>query len=324
MKKIVSVLLCAVIGLMSMSGCGKKEKDERLHIVCTIFPEYDWTMQIIGENPGAAEVTMLLDNGVDLHSYQPSMDDIMKISDCDVFIYVGGESDKWVTDALAQAKNDDMIVVKLMDVLQDRLKEEEAVEGMQIHDDHDDHDDHETENDEHVWLSVRNAAASCDAITEALVKADSANADVYKKNSESYKKKLLQLDDEYKAAVSASEIKTILVGDRFPFRYLVDDYGIDYYAAFSGCSAETDASFDTIIFLAKKVDELGLEYILKTETSDDSVVNTIKNNTKSKNQQILTLDSMQSTTSSDIKEGISYLSVMKKNCEVLKQVLKNK
>ncbi len=322
MKKIISLVICAAIGLLSLSGCGSKEKDGKLHIVATIFPEYDWTMQIIGDNPGNADVSMLLDNGVDLHSYQPSMDDIMKISECDVFIYVGGESDKWVRDALSQAKNKDMIVIDLMDVLKDRLKEEETVEGMQGHDD-DGHDD-ETENDEHVWLSLRNASAACDAIADALSKADSKNADTYKKNSESYKKKLSQLDEEYKAAASSSKTKTILVGDRFPFRYLVDDYGLDYYAAFSGCSAETDASFDTIIFLAKKSDELGLKYILKTETSDSSVVETIRDNTKTKDQKILTLDSMQSTTSSDIRGGTSYLSVMEKNCEVLKQVLENK
>lgn len=323
MKKIISLMLCAAIGMLSLSGCGSKEKDGKLHIVATIFPEYDWTMQIIGDNPGDIEVSMLLDNGVDLHSFQPSMDDIMEISECDVFIYVGGESDKWVSDALAQAKNKDMIVVDLMDVLKDRIKEEETVEGMQDHE-HDEDDDHETENDEHVWLSLKNASAACDAITDALVKADSKNAGTYKKNSENYKKQLSQLDGEYNAAASASKTKTILVGDRFPFRYLVDDYGLDYYAAFSGCSAETDASFDTIIFLAKKVDELGLKYILKTETSDTSVVNTIKDNTKNKDQEILTLDSMQSTTSSDISGGVSYLSVMKKNYDVLKQALENK
>ena len=317
MKKLIAFMLCAAVLLLCCCGCSKKDKDGKLKIVATTFPLYDWIMQVIGSNPGEADVTLLLDKGVDLHSYQPSVDDIIKISDCDVFIYVGGESDQWVSDALKQAKNKDMIVINLMDTLKDHLKDEELVEGMQGASEEEEEDAY----DEHIWLSLHNASLSCDAIRDALCRADEKNADIYRKNTVAYQKKLTSLDQDFRTAVSGGATDTIVVGDRFPFRYLCDDYRIRYFAAFSGCSAETQASFATIIFLAKKVDEYGLKTILKTESADDSVASTIKDNTTSKDQQLLTLDSMQSVTSEQIKGGTTYLSVMQSNLAVLQQAL---
>ena len=312
MKKYIAILLVAAMATLGISACRKEnsnketkvQKDSDIKVVTTIFPEYDWVRQIAGEEADQMDITMLLDNGVDLHSYQPTAEDIMKVSDCDLFVYVGGESDAWVDDALKQAKNKDMQVVDLLDVLGNSAKEEE-----------------EPEYDEHVWLSVKNAEVLSKAIADALEKVDPDHKDIYQENASAYSEKLKDLDAKYQEVVDGASQKTLLFGDRFPFRYLVDDYGLSYYAAFVGCSAESEASFDTISFLANKVDELGLKDIMAIENSNQKIAKTIIENTKEKNQKILTLDSMQSTTSDDVKNGTTYLSVMEKNLEVLKEAL---
>lgn len=315
-----------------MGGCGKaasssapapsalQSGNKPLKIVTTIFPEYDWVRQILGEHAKNVELTMLLDNGVDLHSYQPTADDIIKISDCDLFLYVGGESDGWVEDALKEATNKEMQVINLLDVLGEQAKVEEVVEGMAAEEEESEDED-EPEYDEHVWLSLKNAETLCNAITDALEEIDPANKDAYATNAASYLEKLAALDGEYQTVVDNAARKTVLFGDRFPFRYLVDDYGLSYYAAFAGCSAETEASFETISFLAQKVDELKLPCVLTIEGAKHKIAETIVQNTAEKNQSILTLDSMQSTTSTDVANGTTYLSVMESNLDVLKQAL---
>jgi len=320
-------MLCALTA-SALAGCGRTgantEDNGKINIVTTIFPEYDWVMNILGERADKAEVTMLLDNGVDLHSYQPTADDMLMIAGCDVFIYVGGESDGWVDDALKSESNPDRVVINLLDVLGDSVKEEELVEGMQGEEEEEEGEEDEEEGpeyDEHVWLSLKNASIICDAIEGALAGVDSEGASVYEKNCADYKAELSALDAEYAKAAESGKVKTILFGDRFPFRYMTDDYGLDYYAAFVGCSAETEASFETIIFLANKVDELGLSSIITIEKSDGRIAGTIRDNTSAKDQKILTLDSMQSVTSDDVVKGESYLSIMKSNLEVLKEAL---
>ena len=540
MKKTCSLILALLLLFSVLSGCGQTAENteptpeatstaqpiatatatatatvpagKTLRIVTTIFPEYDWVREILGDKADNAEITMLLDNGVDLHSYQPTADDIIKISDCDLFIYVGGESDGWVDDALKNATNKDMKVINLLNVLGDSVKTEEMVEGMQETEhghDHDhskevstfeddevqdrslsdwagdwqsaypfaldgtlddafaamaeegkmtadeykayyqngyktditsididrahieftyeggkkvgadykyvgyyiqnwstgtraamyrfeaedkdsgapiyiefndhmiepaaaehfhirmsnesldtiadpenswptffpadmtgeeicehmeghDHDEEEgeeheheeeTEYDEHVWLSLKNAGVLVGALSNALQELDPDNKDAYASNSGAYVKKLAALDGEYQQAVDAASTKTVLFGDRFPFRYLVDDYGLSYYAAFAGCSAESEASFETISFLAKKVDELKLPCVLTIEGTQHKIAETVVQNTAEKNQKILTMDSMQSTTSQDVENGTTYLSVMEKNLSVLKEAL---
>lgn len=340
MKKYISVLLALVMTVLCFTACGSKSAEkstaktsqkttteassgEKLKIVTTIFPEYDWVKQILGEESSNAELTMLLDDGVDLHSYQPTAEDITKISDCDLFIYVGGESDTWVDDALKEAVNKNMKVINLLDVLGNTVKEEEVVEGMEAEEEEEESEgaEEEPEYDEHVWLSLKNAQVLCKEIGKDLEDLDKAHADVYQKNTDAYVEALAALDKKYQETVDAANQKTLLFGDRFPFRYMVDDYGLTYYAAFVGCSAETEASFKTISFLAKKVDELGLRYVMTIEKSDQKIAKTIIQNTKEKNQQILTLDSMQSTTSKDVENGTTYLSVMADNLNVLKEAL---
>lgn len=331
-KRIFAVFFSLLLAAGILGGCEKAEfssisapsasqsGNKPLKIVTTIFPEYDWVREILGDKADRAEVTMLLDNGVDLHSYQPTADDIIKISDCDLFIYVGGESDGWVEDALKEATNKEMQVINLLDVLGEQVKEEEVVEGMEAEEEESE-DENEPEYDEHVWLSLKNAETLCNAITDALEEIDPANKDAYAANAASYLEKLAALDGEYQTVVDNAARKTVLFGDRFPFRYLVDDYGLSYYAAFAGCSAETEASFETISFLSGKVDELGLPCVLTIEGAQHKIAETIVQNTAKKNQSILTLDSMQSTTSTDVENGTTYLSVMESNLDVLKQAL---
>lgn len=516
MKKIISALLAVLMLAGMLSGCANPSDvptvsttaaataapsqteapaKTKISVVTTIFPEYDWVREILGDKADNAEIALLLDNGVDLHSYQPTADDIIKISDCDLFVYVGGESDEWVDEALKNATNKDMKVINLLDVLKDTVKTEEAKPGMQAEEGHnhgyshfDDSDvqdrtlfdwdgdwqsvypylqegildevmerkaengsktaeeyrayyetgyktdvsqitidaesrtmcfvkngvavkatyeykgyqiydyasgsrgvryffeatggdadapkfvqfsDHgigpgkaehfhiysgndgfdalsqemdnwptyyptdmsgseikedmleheEKEYDEHVWLSLKNAETLVGAISNALQELDPDSKDTYAANADAYVQKLSALDAEYRKAVSAGTYKTVLFGDRFPFRYLADDYGLNYYAAFAGCSAESEASFETISFLAKKVDELKLPCVLTIEGAQHKIAETIVKNTTEKNQKVLTMDSMQSTTSQDVANGTTYLSVMEKNLDVLKEAL---
>lgn len=326
----------------------ESENTEKIKIISEIFPTYDWIKVVAGENINKFDLNLLLDKGNDLHNYIATAKDISDLSEADLFIYVGGTSDRWVGPALKSADNEKLKTINLVELLGDNVKIEELVEGMQEEehdheegkqeDDHDheegkqednqDHaeekheDDHEEEIDEHVWLSLKNAQIYVLEISKVLSELDPASADIYEKNAKEYINELDKLDKEYAKEIKASNKDTILVGDRFPFRYLVDDYNLKYYAAFVGCSAETEASFDTVIYLAKKLDELKLDTVLTIDGSNTKVANTIVENTTDKDEKILVLDSLQSINKEDIENGKSYLDVMKGNLEILKQVLK--
>ena len=340
MKKLIMFACAAMLVLCGVCACSdtKADKakggiDNKISIVTTIFPEYDWVREVIKGQESKIDLTFLMSKGTDLHSYQPNVEDITKISNCDLFIYVGGESDAWVHDVLVQAKNKNMKVIGLVDILGDQAKAEEVVEGMEHdHEDGDEHDhedgdghdhDHEEVIDEHVWLSLRNAQAFVKAIGEAVAALDPPNADSYKANTAAYTEKLAALDAEYKTAVNEGSKKTLLFGDRFPFRYLVDDYELKYYAAFVGCSAETEASFETIAFLTEKVDELDLHTVLTIEGKDHKIAETIAKTAKnSKDIKIVSLNSIQGTTAKDAENGTTYYSIMQSNLEVLREALK--
>ena len=321
LRKILSyiVMTCMVLGLVGCSPSSALKDKDKLMIVTTIFPEYDWVREVLGDEADNVELIMLLDNGVDLHSFQPTAQDIANIAVCDIFIYVGGESDGWVDDALAEATNKDMKVINLLDVLGDDVKEEEVIEGMEGEEDE---GDEEVEYDEHIWLSLKNAQVLVQKISDTICEVDSEHKSLYEENTSTYIEKLKSLDEEYQAVVNEGTKDTILFGDRFPFRYMVDDYGLNYYAAFSGCSAETEASFETIVFLSDKIDELGLDYIFVIDNSNEDIARTIIDNTKSKNQQILKINSMQGVTAKDVEEGVTYLSITENNLNVLNEALK--
>lgn len=313
------------------TGVNGGTKEDRLQVVTTIFPVYDWARQVVGAASKDVDVMLLVENGVDMHSFQPTASDLMTIADCDLFLYVGGESDEWVEEALKTAANPDRVTLKLIDVLGDAVLEEEIAEGMEHdHDEHDhnheheddeEHNDDERQLDEHVWLSLKNAQVLTKSISDALSTVDSDNAGTYADNQAAYAEQLKALDTAYQTAIESAAFDTLLFGDRFPFLYLTRDYGLTYYAAFPGCSAETEASFETVTFLADKTDELQLKHLMIIEGSDGRIAQTIIDSTREKSQKILTLDSMQSVTKDDIATGITYLSVMEGNLEVLKEAL---
>ncbi len=329
----------------------EKGNSNKISIVCTTFPQYDWVKNILGEEAERFNVTLLLDNGVDMHSYQPAVKDIATAGSSDLFIYVGGESDTWVEDALKEAKNKDLKAINLMETLDNFVKEEEVVEGMQEErkslghsheksskekqeqtqkESHENSQeingqkeaaDEEPEYDEHIWLSIRNAEIMVKNIEKAIEQLDSDNAKVYQNNAENYIKKLDTLDKQYANTIQNAKYKAILFGDRFPFRYMADDYDLKYYAAFAGCSAETMAGFETVTFLAKKADELQLPVILTIENSDGRIAEAVKSNTTKKNQKILAMNSLQSVTKEQLADGITYLQVMQENLSVLSEAL---
>lgn len=337
-NRIFGLVMASVLTVSAFCGCGASrmaadsdQKEESVpknaanaaaySIVCTTFPQHDWIRNIIGDDSDKFQLTMLLDQGTDLHSYQPTAEDIAKIADADMFVYVGGESDGWVESALKEATNKDMKVVNMLDALGTAVKVEEVVPGMQAEEEEETEEGEGPENDEHVWLSLRNAVTLTDALSENIQEIDPANKEDYVENAGKYVDKLNDLDGRYALTISKGKRQAILFGDRFPFRYMADDYGLTYYAAFVGCSAESEASFETITFLAHKVDELKLPVILTIEGADHNIAESIKNATESKNQEILTMNSMQSVTAEDVADGETYLNVMEDNLNVLSQAL---
>jgi zinc transport system substrate-binding protein len=323
----------------------------RLRVITTTFPLYDWTRQILGKRAAEVELIQLQDNGVDLHSFQPTVRDIACIAQCDLFVYVGGESDKWVEAALRSKRNTRRIALNLVKELGDAAREEKHLEGMEEHDHHHDekhdhhhdakhdhhhdakhdhhhdakhdhdHDEDEHEVDEHVWLSLRCASRLCQSITESLCKLDGEHAAEYRANCKTYVAKLAQLDARYVKTVGKASQKNLLFADRFPFRYLAEDYGLTCFAAFSGCSAETEASFKTIAFLAGKVDELKLPAVMVLENRQHKIAETVVKTAKSKGVKIIAVDSLQSSTSRDAAAGKTYLTAMEKNLTAIRTAL---
>ncbi len=361
-----------------------QQATDKIKVVATTFPIYDWAREIIGENGENIELSLLIDNGVDIHSFQATTQDIAEISTSDLFVYIGGESDGWVHDVLSQAINQDMKAIKLVESLGDDVYIEEYVEGMQNDHDHDhdhdhdedahdhdeethdhdeeahdhdeeahdhdeeahdhdedahDHDedahDHDEEThdhdhhvettegghiDEHIWLSLDNAAEAVEILTSELSKLDAENADNFSTNAAAYIEQLEKLDDEYQQAVDNANRNTLVFADRFPFRYMVEDYDLSYYAAFSGCSADAEASFETIAFLAGKVSELDIQNVLIIDGASSQIADTVIS-TSGKIADVIMLDSMQSTDADEIQAGATYLSIMEQNLEILKVAL---
>lgn len=351
-NKIISIAITFAITSTMMVGCTINQgnvstynvvkqttevNDGKLNIVCTIFPVYDWVNEIVGDNSNV-DVTFLCDSGIDLHNFQPTIQDIITIQESDLFVYVGGDSDYWAKDVVEQDVNH----LNLIEQLGDIAVVEEIVEGMQEHDhDHDygtgvwasirtffsniyhaifphDHS-HDDILDEHVWLSLENAEILVGAISEELIRLSPENKSNYEMNTKEYQEQLIELDKEYKQMTTNANRDTILVADRFPLRYLVDDYNLEYFAAFSGCSADAEVSFETLKFLTDKAIELELDYILTMEDSDNKMAQTIGESYDFKDT--LSFNSMQSVTKDAIIEGVSYINIMKSNLVVLTKAL---
>lgn len=331
MKKLMSILCVSILSTMALLGCGADTapgnvKEDKVQIVCTTFPQYDWVMQLLGPESEHAEVTLLVQNNSDIHNYQPSTKDIIFVKEADLFIYVGGESEAWVTDLLTTDTALQDKALSLMDILleKDMLLELGGYEnGAEVNDthDHDHGEGHSHEHDEHVWLSLQNARVLCEEISEKLCDILPESARGIQENTTDYLEALKSLDAEYAACVAESARNPLVFGDRFPFSYLAKDYNLEYYAAYIGCSAEVEVGFDTIIDLAEEADAHKLSYILIIDGSDGRIANTILNTTKDGSQKLLTMDSMQSVSMTDIQQGATYLDIMEENLEVLKLAL---
>lgn len=312
MKQKIYAILALVLFALPLTGCGGQPEKDGISVVAAIFPEYDWARQIIGDCAGV-QLHFLVDDGVDPHSFQPSVADMVTVSDCDLLIYGGGESDKWLEDVLAEPANKNIRSIALLPLLGEKAHTEEIVAGMQG-------SEAEEEADEHVWLSLRNAALFCDAITQALCEMDPGQAEHYQANLDAYLKKLSELDEAYRQTVQAARKNTLVVCDRFPYRYLTEDYGLHYYAAFPGCSAETGASFETVVFLAERAKELALNALIITETGDDRLARTVAENAGRSGMSVLTLNAMQSV-SLEQAASTDYLTIMEQNRQVLAAAL---
>lgn len=321
MKKIFATICSIMIFTLFVScalvGCSGGDEESNLDIVCTVFPVYDWVRNIVRDVENV-KVTMLLDSGVDLHSYDPTVSDIVTVGKSDLFVYVGGESDEaWVDRVLAQKTNQNLVAVNLMEVLADRLLEEENPDESETEQSHD-----EVEYDEHVWLSLKNAEVSVRSIAEKLCSIDEENSAKYKSNAEDYIAGLDELDDAYAQMVASAKNDTLVFGDRFSFLYLVRDYNLNYFAAFSGCAAaEAGASAATLTSLAAKLDELDLDYILENEGSSNGIAKNIVALTATKSQQILKVNAMHAVTSAQVVDGADYLEIMRDNLSVFQTAL---
>ena len=353
MKKFAAFAMFVLAAALTFVACSAESNEKapaqkKVSIVATIYPQYDWLKNVLGDRLDAVNLKLLIKNGTDLHSYKPSAQDIAAIASADMVVYVGGESDEWIEKALKATPKDGRVQVNLMEALGDRVKEEEVVEGMQAEEEHHhehgeeaeehehehhehaeehEHEHHEhaeaPENDEHIWLSLKNAELLVMNLADALSKVDTAHATEYHMNAALYIAKISALDAQYRAATDSAALKTILFGDRFPFRYLVDDYGIKYFAAFVGCSAESEASFETVAFLAGKMDSLALPAIFTIDGSNGKIARAILDaSKKSKETPVLTLNSMQSVTDAQMQSGMDYISIMQSNLEVLKKAIK--
>lgn len=333
---LISVMLLAI--LVFLSGCGAQKGNDwggngqtagqdsgKLSVVTTIFPPYDFVREIAG---GHAELKMLLKPGEESHSYEPTPQDIIAIQESDVFIYTGGENDVWVEDILSSMPDGDRLTLRLVDCVD--TVEEEHVEGMKEssghdHEDHD-HEDHEDEGeihsvheiDEHVWTSPVNAALIVEQIKEVLIEADPSNRAFYEENAAAYEAELSELDKEFREVTENAERKLLIFGDRFPFRYFADEYGLDYYAAFPGCAGDTEPSAATMAFLIDKVKEEKVPAVLKMELSNADIANAIAEATGT---EVKVFYSCHNLSAEDFENGETYLSMMQKNVETLKEVL---
>ena len=327
MKKFISLLLAMLLALPCaagvMCGCAAAEEAGGLRIVCTVFPLYDWMRELTAGSEDV-ELVLIADNGVDMHSYQPTTGDIVDISTCDMLVYVGGQSDEWVDEIAARSGNDHMLAADLLDMLGDRAlcassREHDHDTGDDHGHDHH-HHDHDAK-DEHIWLSAVNAAVLCDGLTEMLCDLDSSNAELYRSNAEGYIARINELDGQYRSAAENAGKEALLFADRFPFRYLANDYDLSYHAAFDGCEAETEASFETVAHLAAELDDHDLDCVLMIEGSEDRLARTIIESSGRSDREILVLDSMQSVSRENIAGGTTWLGVMEDNLRVLEQAL---
>lgn len=322
MKWIIRTMTAAMLTTM-LAACGqpavnvktneteKPDTTQRVSIVCTNFPAYDFARQIAGED---ADVKMLLKPGAESHTYEPTPEDLITIQNSNMFVYVGGDSDAWVDNVLDSMDNSKRTIFKLMDQVQ--TVEEETVEGME--EEHEEEEEEEPEMDEHVWTSLANAATIVEKMANAIAQLDSQKQADYKRNADAYIAKINALDAQFREVVDHAKRKEIIVGDRFPFRYFCDEYGLTYYAAFPGCSTDTQPSAKTVAFLIDKVKEDQIPVVFHIELSNPQMADSIAEATGAKS---MLLNAVHNVTDEDFSQGATYVSLMEKNVEALKEAL---
>lgn len=324
----IHILLIVLLLSMALTACGSPApKGDKLSIVTTSFPQYDWARQVLGERTSQVDLVLLQDSGIDPHSFQPSTKDFVKIANADFFIYGGGPSDSWAAEALKNADNPKLVALNLIEELGPQVKligesesreyEGEESEDHALNDGH----DHSSEIDEHIWLSLKNAATMTRSISEILCTLDPAHAKEYSQNADNYITELNDLDQKYESTLAEAPQKLVIVADRFPFRYLFNDYDIEFFAAFDGCSSDSEASFDTIISLAQKADENNINKFIVTESSNKKIADALIKNSTLSDHEILVLNALQSVTRDDIAAGMSYVKYMEENLKTLRLVL---
>ncbi|MBR1414193.1 MAG: zinc ABC transporter substrate-binding protein [Bacilli bacterium] len=315
MKIVRRIIIIAMLffSIVSLAGCNKNNENNKLTIISTSFPGYDLARAIIKNNSNI-EVNMLLKPGAELHDFEPTPQDIKNIKNSDIFIYVGGDSDAWIEDILDDIDTDKTKIIKLMDLVD--TVEEEHVEGME--ENHDEDEEEEVEYDEHVWTSPINAITITDKLKEKIIKIDTANKDLYEKNASNYINELNIIDKKIRDLVDNSKKKEIIFGDRFPLRYFVMEYNLNYYAAFPGCSEATEASAKTVSFLVNKVKQDKIPVVFKIELSSGKIAETIAKETGAK---VLEYNTAHNITQQDFDKGVTIVDIMNNNIKVLKEAL---
>lgn len=324
-RKIMILLAAAVFTVAALSACTKdksntngKSKDSsgKLNVVATIFPQYDFLRQIGGEH---LNLTMLLSPGAESHSFEPTPKDIKNIENSALFVYVGGESDAWVDGILDAVDSSKTNIVTLMDCV--TPVEEELIEGMTSEEEESEGEtgeQEEPEYDEHVWTSPENAKLIVQKLCDSLCEVDPDNADDYRKNTEAYLASLDTLDKQFEDVVNNAKQKEIIVADRFPFRYFVEEYGLTYYAAFPGCATDTEANASTIAFLTDKVKNDRIPVVFHIELSNEKICDSISEATGAKSEL---LNAVHNISKQDFEAGVTYIDLMEHNVKVLKEAL---
>ena len=317
-----ALCLITLSGGCSISGKEEKqtkEEDGKISVVTTNFPPYDFVREIAGDS---VELRMLLKPGEEAHSYEPTPQDIIAIQNSDIFIYTGGENDVWVEEILSSVPDNGRYTLKMTECVE--TVEEEHVEGMKspaghTHDEEENEEPHSVhEIDEHVWTSPVNASMIVENIKDILIKADPSNRERYETNAAGYQEELSILDGQFRDIVENSERKLLIFGDRFPFRYFADEYGLDYYAAFPGCAGDTEPSAATMAFLIEKVKEEKVPAVLKMELSNADIANAVA---EASGTEVKVFYSCHNLSAQEFQDGETYLDMMRKNAETLKEVL---
>lgn len=309
--RITALLTAAATALCLCSCASQNEADnkdsQKLKIISTVFPPYDLARQIAGDN---ADISILLPPGSESHTYEPTAKEIIEIQNCDIFLYIGGENEQWAEKIISSNKSDSVKTVKLIDCVK-------TLEEAELHEEeHEEEHSHET--DEHIWTSPKNEQLMLTAVYDAICEADPENKAVYTKNKDSYNRQLSELDKAYKEAVGNAKNKTIIMADKFPFRYLAEEYGLDFYAAFSSCSDESEPSAAAMTSLISKIKELKIPVVYYLEFSSTKVADTLCSETGASS---LMLHSCHNVSKEDLDKGVTYVELMKQNLENLKTAL---